>query len=192
MNFEKQFNSFYPTLKTIARRYSQATDIPYEEYESALCEEFFLKHHDFDHRKNPSFEGYMRVRLTQRATRVAGRKERIFYDNSYFYEGQAVNEEGEEMEFELADGFCLEEYVITLEERKTDADKRELINALISNTDDTTKVIVQEYLRGEHARPTGIGRAIGVHHQTVRRKLNSIARNYTESKFGKLDAYLVV
>ena len=192
MNFEKQFNSFYPTLKNIARRYSRATDIPYAEYESSLCEEFYLKYAAFDPEKNPSFEGYMRVRLTQRATRLAGRKERRFYDNAYFYEGQAVDEEIEDPEYELADEFDLEEHVITQEELKTDEDKLQLINALTKETDDATKAIVQEYLRGEHARPTAIGRAVGIHHQVVRRKLNSIARNFTESKYGKLDAYLAV
>lgn len=192
MNFNKQFNSFYPILVAISRRYAAGTDIPFEEYESSLSEEFFLKYEGFDPNKSDNFNAYMRVVLTQRASRVANRSERKFYDNMVFFESEQENEEGEVQEFDIPLEWDLEEHVIKKLESKTDDDKRELINALVKETDSITKKIVTEYLRNEDAKPTGIGKALGIHHQTVIRKLSYLSRNFDEREFGEIDAYLAV
>lgn len=192
LSFEKQFNSFYPTLKMISARYARGTSIPVAEFESSLSEEFFLKYDLFDPERKDNFSAFMRVVLTQRASRVANRKEKKYYDNVVFYEDTKENDQGEEVEFDLPSDYNLEKDVIQRAERKTDADKLELINALSENADSITKDIIQEYLRGEHARPTAIGKAIGVHNMTVERKLKSLSKNFTGKSRYEIDAYLVV
>ncbi len=195
MKFEKQFNSFYPTLRQISIRFSRTTGIPVEEFESTLCEEFYLKYAHFDPQKKDSFTAYMRVVLTQRAMRMAGRKETEFYRKEELFVGQEdSSEDGDDVavELEIVDEFNLEEYVASKAEHKTDADKRQLINALSKNTDSVTKKIITEYLRSENAKPTAIGKAIGIHHQVVKRKVKKLARNFNESEFGNIEAYLAV
>lgn len=189
--FEKKFNNFYPTLKRIARRFSKTTPVPYEEFESSLCEEFFVKYEDFIESRNSSFSGYMRVRLTQRAIREAKRSEGKFYRGIEYIETRTfINEDGDEVVEDFEDNFDLEKHVVECLYRKTDADKRQLINALSENADPDTKRIVSEYLRSDDARPTAIGKALGIHHQTVIRKLKYLSREFDENKFGELDAYL--
>lgn len=192
MEFEKQFNSFYPILLAISRRYAAGTDIPFEEYESSLSEEFFLKYEGFDPEINNNFNAYMRVVLTQRASRLANRRERKYYDNVVFYETGKEDGEGEIQEVDFPLEWDLEEHVIESLETKTDADKRELVNVLTKKIDSVTQKIVAEYLRNEDATPTGIGNKLGIHHQTVIRKLSYLSRNFNEREFGEIDAYLAV
>lgn len=187
MEFNKKFNSFYPVLISIAKRYSRSTAIPFEEYESSLCEEFYLKYESFDSDRRDNFNAFMRVVLTQRATRLANRREREFYDNVEFYEASTFDEDGEEQEFDIPSDFDLEDHVI----KKTDEDKRQLIQALAGKADSITQKIVNEFLKGEHASPTAIGRALGVHHQVIARKLTYLSRNFNENEFGEIDSYLV-
>lgn len=190
MNFEQQFNSFYPILVGISKRYARTTSVPYEEYESALSEEFFLKYESFDPDVRDNFNAFMRVVLTQRATRVANRRERDFYDNVVFYEG--FDEDGEDEGFDVVSDWKMENHVEDLKAIKTDADKLELISALTETSDSVTKKIVREFLSNENANPTAIGKALGIHHQVVIRKLGYLSRNFTENKFGEVGAYLAV
>lgn len=209
MEFKEKFNSFYPTLQEISKRYAAGTDIPYEEYESSLSEEFYLKYNMFDSEKRDNFGAYMRVVLTQRASRVANRTERKYYDSMMFYEAGMVGDDGETQEIDfpyiknrdiplsvshedIQFSWAVEEQVINDMENKTDADKRELIDALITNSDSLTKNIISEYLKSEDANPTGIGKKLGIHHQTVIRKLKRLAREFNEREFGEIDAYLAV
>jgi len=193
LKFEEKFNSFYPTLVAISKRYSAGTGIPVEEFISSLSEEFFKKFNNFNPDKKDNFTAYMRVILTQRATRVANRQERKFYDSIMYIEDGKKDKDGKTQELDFPSEWDLEEHVISLQTKKTDADKRELINALIEKSDSVTKLIVNEYLKSSDApSPTGIGRKLGIHHQTVIRKLKYLSRNFSEREFGEIDDFLVV
>lgn len=190
MRFEDQFNSFYPTILAIAGRYAKTTNIPFEEYESSLCEEFYLKYNSFDPNRSSNFNSFMRVVLTQRASRVASRRERRFYDNVIFYESLTFDEDGESQEFDLPMDWDLEDRVISEMEKKTDADKRQLIDALTANTDPLTTAIVNEYLNNLDATFTSVGKKLGIHPQTVKRKLAYLSRKFNENLYGEISAYL--
>jgi hypothetical protein len=84
----------------------------------------------------------------------------------------------------------VEDYETDLE-IKTDADKRQLINALSENNDPLTTTIINEYLSGGLTRPTAIGKKLGIHHSKVTRQLQKLTKKYDESKFGDFHAYLV-
>ncbi len=192
MTFEQQFNSFYPVLKGIAKRYSMTTDIPYEEYESSLCEEFYLKYEHFDPKIRDNFNAYMRVVVTQSASRVANRSERKFYDMAYFYEGEEDEElDNDTIGFDIVDDWNLEDYIVEKETKKTDDDKLQLIDALLKSTDSLTQRIIHQILDSGDVRPTAIGRAIGIHHQKVSRKLAYLSRNFNPKQFGEISDYLV-
>lgn len=189
--FEEKFNNFYPILENIAKRYSVATGVPLDELKSSLSEEFYLKYKSFDSKRRNNFQAYMRVVLTQRAQREVERREGKFYKN-VTTASQMVEDDDEADFFEMIpDEFDLEEYIISREEIKTDADKRQLINALTENSDPVTKRIVTEVLSGTEARPTAIGRALGIHHQTVIRKLKYLSKKFDETLYGEIDSYLV-
>lgn len=74
---------------------------------------------------------------------------------------------------------------------KKDADKKKLVNVLISDCDSLTMAIVSEYLQDEDAGPTAIGRKLGIHHSKVTRQLKKLSKRYDERQFGNIEAYLI-
>jgi hypothetical protein len=64
--------------------------------------------------------------------------------------------------------------------KQTEADQRQLIGSLIDPgkvNDAMTTAIVKAFLASDNPTPTAIGKKLGVHHSTVIRKLNRLARN---------------
>ena len=140
MNFEEQFNRTKPTIKFFAQKFSKATNIPVEEFESAMCEEFSKKYERYDGRI--SFDAYIKPILNQCAHRVAARKERRFYDNVIHVDGMQ-DEEGNEV-FEFADENTAEEVAV---ENEKSSDKLLLIRALVEKSDEFTVAAVQLILK---------------------------------------------
>ena len=128
MEFEQQLNNAIPLIKLLSRKYSRATNIPYEEYMSALYEEFHKKFDSFDQVKG-EFGKFAKVILTQRALRVADhkRKERKFYDNVLHIDGQ-VDEDGDPT-FEFEDT-VINVQDTAIENIEKSPDKLQLIRAL--------------------------------------------------------------
>jgi hypothetical protein len=78
--------------------------------------------------------------------------------------------------------------------KQTEADQRQLIGSLIDPgkvNDATTTAIVEAFLASESPNPTAIGRQLGIHHSTVIRKLNRLARNFQPEIFGDYRDYLL-
>jgi hypothetical protein len=78
--------------------------------------------------------------------------------------------------------------------KQTEADQRQLIGSLIDPgkvNDATTTAIVEAFLASENPNPTAIGRQLGIHHSTVIRKLNRLARNFQPEIFGDHRDYLL-
>lgn len=188
MNFEEQFNKTKPTIRWYARCFSNSTNIPYEEYESALYEEFGDKFDAYDGRI--TFTAFIKPILRQRALRVADkrRKEGKFYNNLYYIDGES-DEDGNPT-FELAGEVNIEEEVVS--PKKKCEDKRQLISALLSSADELTTAIVTQMLKNPDASRKSIADRLGIHHQVLTRKLSKLAKNYDQSRFGDLSQYLAV
>ncbi|MCP6682945.1 hypothetical protein [Bacillus nakamurai] len=75
--------------------------------------------------------------------------------------------------------------------RKKRADQRQLIRSLLDQTDETTINIVEAFLSCERPTPTAIGKTLGIHHMTVIRKLEKLARNFDSKQFGDFRDYLI-
>ncbi|MGQ0416339.1 sigma-70 family RNA polymerase sigma factor, partial [Bacillus sp. HC-TM] len=92
----------------------------------------------------------------------------------------------------LKDDFDLEEHVI----KKKEADQRELIDFLADPeqvNDETTTAIVESFLSSENKTPTptAIGKMLGLHHSTVIRKIERLAKRFDERQFGNYRDYLL-
>ncbi|WP_419884871.1 hypothetical protein [Paenibacillus sp. B-A-8] len=95
---------------------------------------------------------------------------------------------------EIADELTTEDIVIQRYKKK-EADQRQLIDFLSrsAKTDTTTTTIVTAYLFAPlDAKPTEIARSLGIHHETVKRKLRRLARRYDANRFGDVHEYLAV
>ncbi|KFN03908.1 sigma-70 family RNA polymerase sigma factor [Bacillus clarus] len=91
----------------------------------------------------------------------------------------------------LKDEFDLEEHVI----KKKEADQRKLIDFLTDPgqvNDETTTAIVETFISNDGpTTPTAIGKKLGLHHSTVIRKLERLARRFDERQFGSYRDYLL-
>ena len=107
------------------------------------------------------------------------------------YDGPDSGEEENTAMFEtLKDEFDLEEHVI-----KKEADQRELIDFLTDPdkvNDETTTAIVESFISNDGpTTPTAIGKKLGLHHSTVIRKIERLAKRFDERQFGSYQDYLL-
>jgi len=186
LKIEEQFNKTKPIIELFAKRYSKATNIPVEEFESALCEEFSKKFGSYDGRIK--FTAFIKPILVQCAMRVAARKERKFYDNIVHVDG-LQDEDGSDM-FEFADENLTDQ--VALERIEKSPDKLTLVRALIEKSDEFTVAAVELSLKNPDASFNSIAAEMGVHHETLKRKLKRLAKNYDQSRFGDISQYLAV
>ncbi|MED4172612.1 hypothetical protein P4631_09205 [Halalkalibacterium halodurans] len=70
------------------------------------------------------------------------------------------------------------------------SDQRQLIDDLLEHADAQTTAIVRAWLDSDRPTLTSIGSQLGLHHETVRRKLAKLARYYDEASFGDYREYL--
>ncbi|WP_336638432.1 winged helix-turn-helix domain-containing protein [Lysinibacillus fusiformis] len=186
MNFEKQFNRTRKTISVFSKRFSYATNIPIEEYESAMCEEFAKKYYKYDGRI--PFDAYIKPVLHQCAQKVASRKERKFYDSVIHVDG--IIDEDCNPKFEFVSDVDIENEVVS--PIKKCEDKLQLIHALISQADDITTAIVNHMLENPNASMRSIARDMGVHPSKISRCITRLAKNYDSKRFGDVSQYLAV
>ncbi|MBG9788727.1 hypothetical protein [Brevibacillus laterosporus] len=78
--------------------------------------------------------------------------------------------------------------------RKKERDKRELVSHLIESaktlSDEVTVKILTEF--SKYDSPNKLAKALGLHHETVNRKLRRVSRLYDANRFGDLHEYLAV
>lgn len=108
------------------------------------------------------------------------------------YDGPNSDEEENTAMFEtIADEFDLEEHVT----KKKEADQRELIDFLTDPgqvSDETTTAIVVSFITNDGPiTPTAIGKKLGLHHSTVIRKIERLAKRFDERQFGNYRDYLL-
>ncbi|PEC58421.1 MarR family transcriptional regulator [Bacillus wiedmannii] len=108
------------------------------------------------------------------------------------YDGPDSDEEENTAMFEtIADEFDLEEHVT----KKKEADQRKLIDFLTDPgqvSDETTTAIVESFITNDGpTTPTAIGKKLGLHHSTVIRKIERLAKRFDERQFGKYQDYLL-
>jgi hypothetical protein len=89
--------------------------------------------------------------------------------------------------FEIASEFNLEDEI----NAKKRADQRQLIDSLLSDADETTTAIVATFLQHPKPTPTAIGKALGLHHSVVIRKLERLAGKFDARQHGEHRDYLV-
>jgi len=87
---------------------------------------------------------------------------------------------------EIADDYHLENDVVDRLKRKRD--QRQLISFLIADVDDLTQRIVEHFPNYESI--TALGKALGLHHSVITRKLSRLARKYDRHRFGNISDYL--
>lgn len=191
MSFEKLFKEYYWIVEEKAKRFSDSLGEDMDDLVSYMQLQFWLEWKEYDPSKK-EFKNFIDFRLNQRLLDFINKRQRAFARQAKrFSELEEVDDEGNSTPFEFEDAAATAE-IEEFGEKKTDEDKQQLINALIKNADSLTTAIVNEFLSDDNATPTAIGKKLGVHHQTVRRKLDALARKYYANHDEDINEYLAV
>lgn len=172
MTFEERYEKFKPVLMSIARRYANSSPIPIEEYESALNEEFFMRYDEFDERRNNNFGAFMRVILTQKATRIATRKERKYYDSIEYIDLPDESDEETKYPMELVSDVDVEEQIFDVM----------FVEEQLAKADDETRRILEVFFAEPNASFREIARQLGMNDKLVKRRLLAVARDVKEAR----------
>ena len=167
MTFDDRFRLVYPRIQAIAKKYSYAYPVPYEEYESELCERFIKIDASFDAKVNDSYSSYVGSKLDQVALRMSGadRKERRFYDSIEPFDLPEGDEEERKYPVELIADVDIEEQVFD----------EMFVEEQLANADDVTRKILIEFFAEPYASYREIARKLGLHDMLVKRRLAAVA-----------------
>lgn len=190
-SFRKSYSMFEPIIRRVSKKFSAASGIPEEEYISQLSEEFWLLFNKFDSTRGASFSTWANLNLRSKAIQISKGKERTFYRRSIPIRQYGTSSNEDESSYEIADEYNLEQTVLDRLHRKKEADKRQLIDFLLeSTTDSVTTAIVTNFPR--YKSITALAKALGLHHEVVKRKLRALSRLYDANRFGDYHDYLAV
>jgi hypothetical protein len=203
MKDNPQFNSIYVEFKPlaimIAKRFCRTSRVPYEELESQLSEEIWIAYVKFKKSKGASLSTWMNTRLRDRAKRVVSRNEGKHYARTICVTDYGESDRNSSQcdpnarTFEVIDGNCnVEEEALVYADKK-EVDQRELIDFLVSDPSqvdrDTTRIVSQFY---KYSSIAALAKALGMHHEVVKRKLRKLSRRYDANRFGDINEYLAV
>lgn len=193
MDFEKVYKTYKWLIEVNATKFSKTSGEDVDDLKSLLNTEMWLIYQNYDKDKGP-LETFLNISLQGKLINyIKGKNNEFNRETTPFSYYEEEGEDGSEVSFEVESDYVLINHVLERNgELKTDEDKRQLIFALTSKADPMTTAIVKEFLADVNIKPTAIGRKLGIHHQVVRRKLDSLARNYSERKHGSINEYLAV
>lgn len=178
-SFSELYEAHKPMILSVAKSAVKGTPFPLAEMVSELNEEFWRVTSDFDETKSAPFRGVVKYRLRRKSKELFRGKHGTYYDKvKFFEEGEpdaATSETPESVFFDVAE-----------------SDQRQLIGFLSKTADAPTKRIVEASLKNRHKSITALGKALGLHHSVVKRKIERLSRNYDPSQFGDYHDYLAV
>lgn len=172
--FEKRFEEFYPKIQSIARHFGSTTPIPEAEYESLLCEKFFLRHGEYSELRGEGsgFHGYMWSILKQEAIRFSQRKERKFYDITSNLDEMMEGSEGDDFPRELVSATNIE----------VEVENRYFVKDLLSTIkNEETRELLSIFFDAPDMSYREIGRNVGLDHKTVKARIVRVARGLVQT-----------
>lgn len=187
-DFAEVYVNYRRKIGFISTRFSSTTGVPANDFDSELSEELWNAYKSFDSGKGCSLDTWVNTRLRQRACRYIKSRETKFYRVTG--KGSEDSEDtliSEFVEPTLTDGSVLE--------KKKEADQRQLIDFLLDRANDpVTTLIVTKYaeLQNGTMSITALAKALGLHHELVKRKLRALSRYYDANRFGDYHDYLAV
>jgi DNA-directed RNA polymerase specialized sigma24 family protein len=193
---DEQFNKLYHDTKSLIRnisfKYHKRSGIPTDEFISQLNEELWLAYRDYDESKRTQMMTWVNTCLTLRAIDIMKRREGSYRRNvTHSLEISRDSEEGaNNTKFNEASDVCVEDTVV---DRIMGANQLALIDSLVSDpskVDDTTRLIVETFPKFTSKRAIAI--ALGIHPETVDRKLLKLGRRYDSNRFGDIHDIIAV
>ncbi|MBJ6364203.1 sigma-70 family RNA polymerase sigma factor [Paenibacillus sp. GCM10012307] len=188
--FDGAYVRYKHVLIAISRRFSSSTKVPFEDYFSALTECLWRCVEEFIDKPIATFETYLTTSLKREAINLSKSRYARFYAIVNFEQYSSNKDDEDAPTSEIADEVIIENEVI----KKKEADQRQLIDFLVtkdpSQVDPETIDIISRF--SQYPSITALAKALGLHHEVVKRKLRRLARNYDANRFGDYRDYLIV
>lgn len=187
MTFDETYREYRPLIRSLSRQRSRQTRIPSEDFESAMTEALWRAHQAFDPERGDPFEALARRSMNNAAINVITRKHGNYSRRVYATLDAPETEDSPKSE--VADEVTVESTFFTRNKR---ADQRQLIDSLCDPRQvdyDTTRIVS---MFPQYESITALAKALGLHHETVSRKLKRLSRRYDANRFGDLREYLAV
>lgn len=167
--FDDRFRAMYGRITSISHKYARTTPIPYEEYESLLCEEFIKIDASYQRGTNNNYAAYVGTMLDSKAKRLAsdgGRSTtRKFYDSLTYIDEPDQDDDGADYSHELISEVDVEQEVFDVM----------FVEEQLALAEGDTKAILQEFFRDPSASFREIGRKVGLDYRVVQRRLQKVA-----------------
>lgn len=165
-------------IKQVVRKFTSNKESRLDagDLESYLNEKFIESVLRFNASKSNNLGAYLNVRLTQHALNFINTGYAKYNAVSEPFsaidaKAQDTSDDGDVDPFEVTDDFDLEGYVLKRQEIKRVLDK------LFTKATDVQRRIMEYYLKAEgKVSYTQVGKALGLHHETVKRELAKLAR----------------
>lgn len=190
MEFNEKFKKYYPLIRSISFSYHKSTGIPAESFESELCESLWKALRTFDERKEAKLDTWVTKVLRHAAIDVIRSAEGGYYRRVYAIIDAPDDEDAPTSEVPdeetTEDGYFRRRY-------KKKADQRQLIDFLVNDptqVDRETRLIVSQF--SQYDSITALAKALGMHHEFVKRKLRKLSARYDANRFGDIYDYLAV
>lgn len=186
--FEIVFKEFEGVIRNISYSYSTRYKIPRDELISSLNLELWEAYKKYNKEAGTTFNTFANMLLNRKAIDIV-RGKHGGYARRVLTELIIKDDDGEEQSIldQLEDiTSSFEEEIIKKE------DQRQLILYLVGQdkTDPVTTAIVTNF--GKHDSIRALGKALGIHHETVKRKLRKLSSYYDANRFGDINDYLAV
>lgn len=165
-------------IKQVVRKFTSNKESRLDagDLESYLNEKFIESVLRFDASKSNNLGAFLNVRLTQHAlnfinTGYAQHNAVSELFSVIYAKAQDISDDGDVEPFEVTDDFDLEGDVVKRQEIKR------VLGVLFAKATDVQRRIMEYYLKAEgKVSYTQVGKALGLHHETVKRELAKLAR----------------
>ncbi|MDR9852951.1 sigma factor [Paenibacillus sp. VCA1] len=196
MEINENIKMFLPTIRAISYANSRSTGIPKEDFESELCEATWNALRSYDPNKGCSTKTWVMRHIKQATCRLIKSKHGTHYRRvRIVLDAPFPDDPDSSQTTQLTDNVTTEEDFFARKHKK-EADQRQLIDSLVHSgseaPDATTTAIVEAFLAQPSASDAAIAKSLGIHPETVKRKLRKLARRYDANRFGNIYDYLAV
>ncbi|MCG7407739.1 hypothetical protein MH117_09915 [Paenibacillus sp. ACRRX] len=187
-DFNDAFHAFERRIKYLSARYSRTSRLTYEDYYSHLSECLWNCFKKFDINAGAKFSTYVYKSFNMKIIDLLKSKESKQLSKQAYFDNM-VDEDSNAATFEVSDEGAEEHYNQVLYKKK-EPDQLVLIEFLLQSpqTDSATTAIVAEFRKCD-GNYSEIGRSLGIHHETARRKLIRLSRSYDPFKHGEIIDY---
>lgn len=202
-SFEDVYQQYRKKIDIASRKYSRMSGVPVPEFVSHLSESLWDSYLRYEQERGCSLDTWILKRLRQKAIDLMRWGEGNYYNRVFAtLDGPPLsNSDSEDAPTSSVEMLVDEDYDVAYEViKKKEADKRQLVDFLLESTTihkdnhSTMTVIIEEYRKDDSRDKSdnAIAKSLGMHHETVKRKLESLAKRYDANRFGDVREYLAV